>query len=537
MIKEKVKRLIDQTLTNLGIEPIAYSLEEPPANFPADWASNVALLLSKKLRENPQNLAKRIAGNLSVSGILEKVEIAGPGFLNLYLKPAEYTEEIERINREGECYGVSDKFAGKRVNLEFVSANPTGPLHIGHGRGAAFGDTLGRIFSALGYTVEKEYYVNDVGNQMDVLAKSVDLRLRELQGEKIEFPAECYQGDYLKEIAGQIAEKKKNYSREELRKIVQEEILSYIQEELVEFGVGFDRWFFESSLYDSGKVQTTLDLLKKKGYAYEKDGAVWFKSTDFGDEKDRVVVREDGRHTYLASDIAYHRDKFERGYDLLIDIWGADHHGYVARVKGAIKSAGYEEEKLKIILYQLVRLLRDGKPVAMSTRSGEFVTLTEVVKEVGRDACRFFFLMRGSDAQLDFDLELAKKQSKENPVFYVQYAHTRIAGIFREAQKQAAVSMADKFELNCLSPLDLALMKKLARYPETLEAAARDYAPHYLTIFLQDIADAFHNYYEKQRILTEDLRASAQRLRLLQAVKIILANGLGLLGVSAPEKM
>lgn len=538
MLKDKLIALIDQALTNLGLEKVAYSLEEPPANVPADWASNVALLLSKKLGENPVKLANRIAGTLCNREVIEKIVVAGPGFLNFYLQPKVYIEETDRIIREGEKYGVSDKFAGQRVNLEFVSANPTGPLHIGHGRGAAYGDALGRILAALGYLVEREYYVNDVGNQMDVLAKSVELRLRQLRGEKADYPAECYQGEYIKEIAREVGRQEKDFSRAELRKIVSEKILSDIKQELIDFAVKFDRYFSEASLYDSGQVQSSIDLLEKKGYAYKKDGALWFKSTTFGDEKDRVIIREDDRPTYLASDIAYHWDKFKRGYDLLINIWGADHHGYVARIKGAIKAGGFAEEKQKFILYQLVRLLRGGKPVAMSTRSGEFITLKEVVNEVGRDACRFFFLMRGPDAQLDFDLELAKKQSKENPVYYVQYAHTRIVSVFREAQKQTLpVPVAEKFISDYLSSLELMLMKKIARYPEILEVSARDFAPHYLTVYLQDIADAFHNYYEKQRILTEDVVVSGQRLRLLMALRIILGNGLGLLGVGAPEKM
>ncbi len=438
----------------------------------------------------------------------------------------------------------SDILNGKKVLIEFVSANPTGPLHIGHGRGAAYGDSLSRLFEFLGAKVEREYYINDVGNQMEILAQSVRSHIDKKPLQDI-----GYKGKYIEDIANEIKNSKLEIENAGIKEFTINKILEWIKNDLEKFGVHFNNWFWESSLYPDpvsrdgvykkNEVDEIIQKLKEKNLAYEKDGAVWFKSTDFSDDKDRVLVRDDGRKTYLASDIAYHFNKYKRNFDQYIDIWGADHHGYVERMKGAVKSVGCDDKKLKIILYQLVNIIKDGKKINMSTRAGEFITLQEVMDEVGIDATRFFLLMRNSESHLDFDLDLAKKQTPENPVFYVQYGHARICSIFKEAEKQGVGSR--KSEVGGLELLKLKeereLIKKVLYFDDLLEIAARDYSPHYLTKYLQDIASCFHSYYNRNRVLTENTDLTNARLAMCQAVKNVLKDGLNILGVSAPEKM
>ncbi len=523
-------------------------LEVPAHAEHGDFATSVALGMARAEKKAPRKIAEAIVEALGEGdGLWSRIEIAGPGFINFFLTNRCWYGVLDEVFRAGESYGLSRMGAGKKVQVEFVSANPTGPLHIGHGRGAATGDAVASVLQAAGYDVSREYYTNDAGNQMNTLGRSLFLRYRELFGVTEPFPEDCYQGDYIREMAQEVAschdrrylELEETEAIRELAAWGGEEIRRGIAEDLEVFGVRFDNWFSEQSLFDSGEVGRGLALLREGGFAYEQDGALWFRTTDFGDDKDRVLVRSNDVTTYFASDVAYHKDKYDRGFDMVIDVWGADHHGYIPRMKAVVAALGRNPEDLQVILVQLVNLLREGQQVAMSTRSGEFVTLREVIDEVGRDACRFFFLMRRSDSQLDFDLELAKKQGTENPVYYVQYAHARVCSINRNAGDQG-ISTPGLGEVDFDSLVldeELALAKILSRYPETVEAAARHFEPHRVTFYLQELASAFHSYYNRQRVLTEDLETSKARLYLVNNVRTVLRNALHLLGVSAPEQM
>jgi arginyl-tRNA synthetase len=479
--------------------------------------------------------------------LLEKVEIAGPGFLNFFVREGGLTTLLKAVERQRDRYGSSDLGKGQRVQVEFVSANPTGPLHIGHARGAVVGDVVANILAAVGYQVFREYYINDAGNQMNNLGKSVLLRYRELLGETTEFPEGCYRGDYIRDLAAELLKRDgEKYLAEDAAKVIPlftdyaaDAILEGIKEDLQSFGVIFDLYFSERELYRDEGVEKLLRDLEEKGFIYREGEALWFRTTVFGDEKDRVVVRQNGAPTYFAADISYHRNKFLRGFETVIDIWGADHHGYIPRMSAAVQALGHEKEALKVILVQLVNLLRDGKPAAMSTRSGEFVTLREVVDEVGRDAARYNFLMRRSDSHLDFDLELAKKQSNENPVYYVQYAHARICSILRMAAERGiaapAVAEADASLLRL--PEEIELIKAITRFPEVVEGAARTLEPHRLTFYLNDLAALFHSYYNRNKVISEDGALTGARLFLVRSVRTVLKNALKMLGVSTPEKM
>lgn len=513
-----------------------------------DFATNIAMLLAKQEKKSPKVIAGVLVKQLSTNeDILEKVDIAGPGFINFFIRNDVWRETLRVIAESGDDFGRSSVGQGKKVQVEFVSANPTGPLHIGHGRGAATGDAIASILGAAGFEVTREYYINDAGNQMDTLGRSVYLRYKDILGEPLEFPQNCYQGEYVKDIARDLVTKygSKYMDMEDkdsvafFARLGGDIILKGIRQDLEDFGVFIDNWFSEQVLFDDGKVDDAIHFMKEKGFVYESDGALWFKTTDFGDDKDRVVVRSNGVTTYFASDIAYHREKFERGFDWVIDVWGADHHGYISRLKGVVQGLGRNPDDLKIVLVQLVSLLRDGVPVAMSTRSGEFVTLKEVVDEVGRDAARFFFLMRRSDSQLDFDLELAKRQSADNPVYYVQYAHARICSIFDSALEKGIVP--DDFSTVPLTKLDtqeeMVLIKTLKSFPEIVEASALNFEPHRITYFLQELAGLFHSFYNKNRVIGDDPELSAARLFLLKCTAQTLKNGLVLLGISAPSRM
>lgn len=554
-MKVKLKMLIEEAVSTavaggfLKLEKIpSFEVETTREEAFGDYASNAAMVLASTVRDNPRKIAKVIVDSLNDrDGLIEKVDIAGPGFINFFIREGVWRSFLEDIERLGERYGEADAGHGRRVQVEFVSANPTGPLHIGHARGAVTGDVIASMLGAVGYSVSREYYINDVGNQMNTLGRSVYLRYRELLGENIEFPPEYYQGQYIRDLAAEILE------REGGRFLAMDEkdvlafftpyaadaIMKGIRDDLAAFGVVFDCYFSERDLYRDDGVAKLLQELQEKGFIYKEGETLWFRTTDFGDEKDRVVVRENGEPTYFAADIAYHRNKYLRGFDTIIDIWGADHHGYLPRVYAAIQALGREKETLKIVLVQLVSLLRGGKPVAMSTRSGEFVTLREVVDEVGKDAARYNFLMRRSDSQLDFDLEVAKKQSNENPVYYVQYAHARICSILRTAAERGfdvpAFGEADMGLLNL--PEEILLIKHITRYPEVLEGSAASLEPHRITFYLNELAAVFHGYYNKHRVISDDEKLSGARLFLVKCIGTVLRNALRILGVSAPEKM
>jgi len=556
MMKDKIVELVEKAVNScvekklLDVVNLPYIEVEVPANSDhGDYASNIAMILASVAKQNPRKIAQIIQENLSdPENIIDRTQIAGPGFLNIFLKEDIWRNTLQNIEEKKENFGCSSMGNGKKVQVEFVSANPTGPLHIGHARGAVVGDVITNLLTAVGYAVDKEYYINDAGNQMNNLGKSVLLRYRELLGEKIEFPETCYRGEYIKDIAADVIKNEGNVylTADEgktisyLNDIAGLSILKEIKDDLGDFGVKFDYYFSEKELYKNNGVTHLLESLRQKNFVYSDGETLWFKTTDFGDEKDRVVIRKNGEPTYFAADIAYHQNKFSRGYEMVIDIWGADHHGYMPRLWAGIQSLGHEKEALKIILVQLVNLLRGGAPVAMSTRSGEFVTLREVLEEVGKDAARYNFLMRRSDSHLDFDLEIAKKQSNENPVFYVQYAHARICSIIRMAQQEHGIDLPFYEGINPAllnQPEEMTLIKLMARYPEMIEGAAKSLEPHRVTFYLNDLASVFHGYYNKNKVVSDNKELTAARLFLIKAISIVLGNALKILGVNAPEKM
>lgn len=513
-----------------------------------DYASNIAMMLASRLKRKPRQIAETICQHLhDGGGIIEKTEIAGPGFINFFLKETVWAGCLADVERQGARYGTVDVGSGKKVQVEFVSANPTGPLHIGHARGAVVGDVLANVLAATNHDVFREYYINDAGNQMNNLGRSVLYRYRELLGQEVAFPENCYQGDYIKSLASDIIARDGDVHLKKAEDDVVPLFTTYaagvimegIKDDLGAFGIKFDLYFSERELYRDDGVAKLLRELEEKKFIYSDGDTLWFKTTDFGDEKDRVVVRQNGEPTYFAADIAYHRNKFGRGFDTVIDIWGADHHGYIPRMSAGIQALGYNKESLKVVLIQLVNLLRDGKPVAMSTRSGEFVTMREVVDEVGRDAARYNFLMRRSDSHLDFDLEVAKRQSNENPVYYVQYAHARICSILRTAGERnlKTPDCATTDFSRLVLPEEIGLMKMIIRFPEVLEGAAKMLEPHRLTFFLNDLAGMFHSYYNKNKVVSDDPALTAARLFLVIAIRSVLHNALTILGVSSPEKM
>ena len=554
-MKNKIALIIETAIHDCvrkGLLPevhLLYIEVEAPGNPQhGDYAANAALILAAQVKQNPRKIAQTIQENISdPEKIIEKTQIAGPGFINFFVKDGVWHNYLKNIDDQKEKYGRSDFGCGKRVQVEFVSANPTGPLHIGHARGAVVGDVIANLLTTAGYRISREYYINDAGNQMNNLGKSVLLRYRELMGGKIEFPETCYRGDYIKDISREII----NREGDKYLKLNEEETIGYfttvagqaileeIKVDLKDFGVAFDEYFSEKELYKDNGVTRLLEKLQQQGFIYSDGETLWFKTTDFGDEKDRVVIRKNGEPTYFAADIAYHQNKFSRGFDILIDIWGADHHGYMPRMWAGIQALGHDKSALKIILVQLVNLLRGGVPAAMSTRSGEFVTLREVLDEVGKDAARYNFLMRRSDSHLDFDLELAKKQSSENPVYYVQYAHARICSILRMAQERdIALPVYADIDPDLLSePEEKNLIKLLVRYPETITGAAGSLEPHRVTFYLNELAGVFHSYYNKNKVISEDRQLTAARLFLAGAIKIVLQNALNILGVGTPEKM
>jgi arginyl-tRNA synthetase len=585
-LKRQIEALVEAALAALPSELLPADSARPRVEVErtrdpthGDFATNAALQLARVARRKPRDLAQAIVAALPASELIGRVEIAGPGFINLHVSGTAYRRELGQILARGAEYGRSTIGAGRRALVEFVSANPTGPLHVGHGRHAAFGATVANLLTAAGYDVSREYYVNDAGRQMDILAVSVWLRYLEAFGAAFAFPSNGYRGGYIQPIADRLVETagrslvrpaedvfgalpadapegdKDEYidavierarqllGVEDFRRVLDlavESILADIRADLAEFGVTFDRWYSERSLVDNGAIDRALALLERNGHVYERDGARWFRATAFGDEKERVVERENGQRTYFASDIAYHLDKRERGFDLLLDILGADHHGYVARVRAGLEAMGQPGDALEVRLVQFVTLFRGGEKVQMSTRSGEFITLRDLRAEVGNDACRFFYVMRSNDQHLDFDLELAKSSSNDNPVYYIQYAHARIASVMRQlAEKgfvydaQAGAEALEQLE----EPHEQLIMASASRYPEIVEQAAEHRAPHSLVHYLRDLANDFHAYYNAHQFIVADAGLRNARLTLVLAVQQVLRNGLGLLGVSAPEVM
>jgi arginyl-tRNA synthetase len=546
-------------------------LERPRDATHGDFASNLAMQLARALKENPRKIAERLVHEMPVSSWIIKSEVAGAGFINFTVAPSAKTAVVAAVLAQGDNYGRGAKKPG-RLQVEFVSANPTGPLHVGHGRGAAYGASLANVLAFAGNEVCREYYVNDAGRQMDILALSAWLRYLESFGEVVPFPPNAYQGDYVGEMAAQVKDAHgdryvhpaaavlacappvepdveahldgliaaaKDLLGEEWHYIHQHvlsEQLADCREDLEAYGVHFDCWFSERSLYDTGMVAKAVAELEKRGHIYMQDGAKWFRSSHFGDEKDRVVQRDNGLYTYFASDIAYHWNKFERGFTRIVDIWGADHHGYIPRVRGALQALELDEQALEVALVQFVSLFRGTERVSMSTRAGSFVTLRELREEVGNDACRFFYLLRKQDQSLDFDLDLAKSQSTDNPVYYVQYAHARVCSVLQ--QWGGDVHVLAKADLAALgSERELALAAKLSAFPELIDSAARDYAPHAVAFWLRELAAEFHAWYNAERLLVEDEAQKLARLALAVAVRQVICNGLRLLGVSAPDAM
>jgi arginyl-tRNA synthetase len=548
LVEESVKKCAEKgIISESDLSRLEVAVPSNPAH--GDYAANAAMILASSAKQNPRKIAEALVANLNdKENILQKTEIAGPGFINFIIKDNLWKNELKIIEDKNEKFGKLNIGNGKKVQVEFVSANPTGPLHIGHARGAVVGDVIANMLKTAGYNVTKEYYINDAGNQMNNLGKSVLLRLRELAGEKIDFPETCYQGEYIKDIAAQIlkSEQNKYFAKDNedkkisyLTDIAGSIILDDIKGDLKDFGVIFDEYFSERKLYENDGVIKILEDLKKSGFVYSDGETLWFKTTEFGDEKDRVVVRKNGEPTYFAADIAYHQNKYSRGFEYIVDVWGADHHGYIPRMYAGIMALGHSKDKLKIILVQLVNLLRAGQPVAMSTRSGEFVTLRQVLDEVGKDAARYNFLMRRSDSHLDFDLEVAKRQSNENPVYYVQYAHARICSIIKMAAERN-IKLPSYSDINpelLKEPEELTLIKMMSRYPEILEGAVLSLEPHRITFYLNEIAGILHSYYNKNKVISDDNKLTAARLFFVMTVRVILRNGLTLLGVSAPEKM
>ncbi|MCW8933127.1 MAG: arginine--tRNA ligase [Gammaproteobacteria bacterium] len=586
-MKNTIQTLLTQALSGLKTSGVISAEISPEIQITrtkdkshGDFACNLALMLAKPAAKNPREIAQLLVDSLPDSNDLDKVVIAGPGFINFFVKQSNTLSVINTINTQAETYGLSNIGAGRKVQIEFVSANPTGPLHVGHGRGAAYGASVASLLKATGFSVHREYYVNDAGRQMDILCTSVWLRYLERCGVEIVFPSNGYQGEYVKDIAEQLfAQHDKNLMHplkavyedipedepaggdkeihidaliNRAQTLLGEEsyrqvfdlglniITADIKDDLKEFGVEFDEWFSERSLAGKGLIKQAIERLQKAHHVYEKDGALWFKSTDFGDEKDRVVVRDNGQSTYFASDIAYHMDKLDRGYERVIDIWGADHHGYIPRVKAALKALGNDVEKLDVLLVQFAILYRGGERVPMSTRSGSFVTLRELRSEVGNDAARFFYVLRKCEQHMDFDLDLAKSQSSDNPVYYIQYAHARICRVFRQL-KEKQFTYDEKMGSENLALLteehETSLVTALAKYPEIVEKAALNEEPHLVAHFLRELANELHTYYNAHQFIVEDEAIRNTRLTLIKATRHVLHNGLNLLGVSAPESM
>ena len=541
-IQDEIVKLVKEALKELGLEN--YLAEELYLDIPAegrfgDFSTNVALRLSKALNKSPRDIAVNLieginkqAEKYSLKPYIQEIKVEGAGFINFYLEPEYLYDQLRDILKRGKDALRLNLGLGEPVLIEFVSANPTGSLSVAHARQAAVGDILANILDFLGYKVSREYYLNDEGNQINILGKSIELRMRQAGGEKIDFPENYYQGEYIYEIADEA--KKQKIKAGLLGDFGADFILQIIRKELDDFGIKFDCWYSQKALGKSDKIKKAFDFLKKKGFLYEQEGALWFKSSAFGDDKDRVVIKSDGTYTYLAPDIAYHDDKYKRGFKWLINLWGPDHHGYISRLKASVAALGRDPETLSIVIVQLATIFRDGQPVQMSTRRGEYITLREVLNEVGPDASRFFFLMRRTSSHLDFDLDVAKKQTSENPVYYVQYAHARIWSILRNA----TVKLNRDADLSLLKEREeLSLIKKILQFSYILNICLKTQDPYMLTVYLQELSLVFHKFYDLHRVLTDDAQLTNARLCLIEGSRILIATGLDLLGISKPEKM
>lgn len=546
-IVDILNKSINLAITNGNLskveELLDIQLEPPKRPEYGNLATNIAFLIAKKASLSPYQVAQIIVEAMEKpKELISKVEIAGGGFINFWISNDRLYKVLKEIEDKDGYYGSSNIGEGKRLLIDFVSANPTGPLHVGHGRGAAYGDILGNILKFCGYEVNKEYYINDVGTQMKTLGESLKARYLQLLGEKTQLPDNGYQGEYLIKIAKTLyLQGKDSYQNKDIdffTEFAKDEILKEIRKTLIEFGVKYDSWVSESKLYESKQVDKAIESLKKLGLTYEKEGALWLKTANLGDEKDRVLIRQDGNHTYFAGDIAYHKNKYDRGYNLLIDVWGTDHHGYVKRIEAAISALGHPKDSMKVLLYQLVSLIKDKQPVSMSTRAGEFITLSELISEVGRDVARFFFVMRKVNSQLEFDLDLAKKSSTENPVYYIQYVHARTCSILRKAKERGLIPSAQQANLNLLRlDEELNLIFKLASLPNEIISCAKFYEPHGLTSYLIELGGIFHNYYQHHRVISTNKELSQARLVLVNGIRIVIRNALTLLGLTAPEQM
>lgn len=546
--KEIIKNALKEAINSKFPEAISSSFDAgvglPRESSHGDYSTNTALHLAKLAGKNPKEVAEILVKNISISSdIVEKIEIAGHGFINFFLSKKYLYKVIEETENQDKQYGSSIKGKGEKVQIEFVSANPTGPLNIVSARSAAVGDCISRLLVKIGYEVQKEFYINDAGNQVDLLGRSVAAKYKELSGEKTEFPENGYMGEYILDIANKIKQEDKqikdlNYEEfiKAIKKTAIERILYEQKMSLKQFGVEFDNWFSEKSMFENNEVMNAIDVLEKSGYTSDKEGAKWFLATSFGDEKDRVLVKTDKTPAYLASDVAYHLNKFKRGFDKIIGILGPDHHGHIITMKAVIKALGLPADKFEFIIVQQVNLIENGKKVTMSKRAGKFITMDELVNEVGVDVARYFFLMRSCSSHMDFDLDLAKKQSDENPVYYLQYAHARICNILKYAEEQSfQKGQGDASYLTNNEEIDI--LKKIEIYPEILEISAISYSPHLLTRYLEELAGLFHRFYAEHRVVSSDITLTHARLRLVKAVKIVFGNGLQLLGVNAPEKM
>ena len=582
-MKDQLQELLTkcvQDLISKGIlneMPSKIRIDHTKDNSHGDYATNIALMLSKQAKMSPVELAKIIIDQFEQKNFIKKIEIAGPGFINFFISQESSSSIVNEILAQAASYGCSDIGQGKKVLLEYVSANPTGPLHVGHGRGAAYGATVSNLLRNAGFIVDNEYYVNDAGRQMDILTVSIYLRYLTICGEDLRFPDNGYQGQYINDIAqgiyetsgqkfhlksdlvfenvcrdgteggdkevhiDQLIEKAKSILGDGFKAVFEvgiESILSGIKNDLAEFGVVFEKWFSEQSLIDSGLSESCISKLKDSKNLYEKDGALWFKTTNYGDEKDRVVVRDNGNHTYFASDIAYHLEKLDRGYDKIINVWGADHHGYIPRVNASIEALVHNSDKLEILLFQFANLYRGGSKVQMSTRSGSFVTLEDLRAEVGNDAARFFYILRKSEQHMDFDLDLAKSKTNENPVYYIQYAHARICSVFKQADEKELELDVSQANLSLLTEeIEKDILRELSRFRSVLESSAIQYEPHQLAYYLRDLSNHFHSYYNACKFIVDDKNLTQSRLALINATQQILKNGLSILGVGAPESM